>query len=69
MNSQTMSKHIKQYCDTKNISYICTPWDETSVDLLELWGVKAYKVASADQQITFIDRLMATGKPLILSTV
>ena len=62
-------KHIKQYCDTKNISYICTPWDETSVDLLELWGVKAYKVASADLTNHFlIDRLMATGKPLILST-
>ena len=62
-------KQIKEYCDAKNISYMCTPWDETSVDLLESWGVKAYKVASADLTNHFlIDRLVDTGKPLILST-
>ena len=32
----------------KGIQYLCTPWDATSVAVLEGFGVQAYKVASAD---------------------
>ena len=27
---------------------MCTPWDKKSVDILESYGVEAYKIASAD---------------------
>tara|TARA_B100000614_G_scaffold254347_1_gene269593 strand:+ start:136 stop:2022 length:1887 start_codon:yes stop_codon:yes gene_type:complete len=62
-------KKIFQYCNDKNIIYMCTPWDKKSVDVLESFGVEAYKVASADlTNLPLIDRLSKTQKPLILST-
>ena len=48
---------------------MCTPWDSDSVDVLEAFGVFAYKVASADlTNFQLIESLIATEKPLILST-
>ena len=62
-------RQLAQYCAKKGILYLCTPWDKTSVDILEDLQVPAYKVASADlTNLPLLDRLCATGKPLILST-
>jgi len=60
---------LADYCSRKNILYLCTPWDEHSIQVLEGFPVPAYKVASADlTNLPLLDRLCATGKPLILST-
>lgn len=60
---------LAKYCEHCGIEYMCTPWDERSVDLLEEIGVKRYKVASADfDNIPLIQRLLQTNKPIILST-
>ena len=60
---------LARYCEQRGIEYMCTPWDEKSVDLLEEIGVKRYKIASADfDNIPLIERVLMTGKPLILST-
>lgn len=62
-------RKLAAYCAKKGILYLCTPWDERSIDILESIGVPAYKVASADlTNLPLLDRLCATGKPLILST-
>lgn len=62
-------RKLAAYCEKKGILYLCTPWDARSVDVLEELGVPAYKVASADlTNLPLLDRLCATGKPLILST-
>ncbi|MGX1165365.1 sialic acid synthase SpsE/sugar phosphate isomerase/epimerase [Bradyrhizobium sp. USDA 372] len=62
-------KKIAEYCATKGIEYLCTPWDAKSVAVLEGFGVKAYKVASADlTNLPLLARLAATGKTLIVST-
>lgn len=62
-------RKLAKYCEQKGILYLCTPWDDRSVEVLESIGVPAYKVASADlTNLPLIDRLCATGKPLILST-
>ncbi len=62
-------RKLAAYCADKGILYLCTPWDERSVDVLESFGVPAYKVASADlTNLPLLDRLCATGKPLVLST-
>lgn len=62
-------RKLAAYCAQKGILYLCTPWDSCSVDVLEDLGVPAYKVASADlTNLPLLDRLCATGKPLILST-
>ncbi|WP_066117248.1 N-acetylneuraminate synthase family protein [Geminocystis sp. NIES-3709] len=57
------------YCYSKGILPLCTPWDLESLTLLENYGMKGYKVASAD--LTNHDLLTAlakTGKPLLCST-
>ena len=67
----TLAQHraLAEHCARKGILYMCTPWDHSSVDELERFGVLAYKVASADlTNLPLLKRLCATNKPLILST-
>ncbi len=67
----TVDQHreLSKYCKSKGILYLCTPWDIKSVDILESFDVKAFKVASADlTNLPLLDKLSQTGKPLILST-
>jgi N-acetylneuraminate synthase len=62
-------KALADYCQSKGILYMCTPWDRTSVDILESFNVPAYKVASADlTNLPLLQKLAETQKPLILST-
>ena len=62
-------RRLRDYCAQTGITYMCTPWDGKSVDVLEEFQVLAYKVASADlTNLPLLDRLVNTGKPLILST-
>lgn len=67
----SVEEHCKlaEYCAKKEILYLCTPWDSSSVDVLESMKVSAYKVASADlTNMPLLMRLCETKKPLILST-
>ncbi|GLR85484.1 N-acetylneuraminate synthase family protein [Bradyrhizobium iriomotense] len=62
-------KKIADYCASKGIQYLCTPWDAKSVAALEGFGVAAYKVASADlTNLPLLAKLTATRKTLIVST-
>lgn len=62
-------RRLSEYCAQLGIPYMCTPWDSKSVEVLESFGVPAYKVASADlTNLPLLDRLAKTNKPLILST-
>lgn len=57
------------YCQQQGIMPLCTPWDLASVEVLERYGMQAYKVASADMtNHELLTALAATGKPLICST-
>ena len=67
--SQAEHRKLSEYCKERKILYMCTPWDLKSIDVLESFNVKAYKVASADlTNIPLINKLCETKKPLILST-
>jgi len=62
-------KKLSEYAASQGVLYMCTPWDMSSVNILEGIGVEGYKVASADlTNIPLLDCLTRTGKPLILST-
>lgn len=62
-------RKIKAHCDRRAIRFMCTPWDEGSLSILEELGVDIYKVASADLvNLPLLEKLVETGKPLILST-
>ena len=60
---------VMNYCKQVDIEYLCTPWDNKSVNILESFGVHGYKVASADlTNIFLLEKLSKTNKPLIIST-
>jgi len=63
--------HKPIFDHAKKLGLICfsTPFDETSVDFLEKLGSPAYKIASFENtDLPLIQRVAATGKPLIIST-
>lgn len=60
---------LKKYSDKKKITFLSTPYDKKSVDLLEEIGVKAFKVASGDlTNDILLDYIAQKDKPVILST-
>ena len=62
-------RQVKAYCDQRGIRFMCTPWDEESLVFLEELDLDVYKVASADLiNLPLLEKLVETGKPLILST-
>ena len=62
-------RELREYCRQRDITYMCTPWDESSVDVLAEFDVPAFKLASADLTNPFLIRkAAAVGKPLVLST-
>jgi sialic acid synthase SpsE len=63
-------KELKNYCDEKNIMYICTPLDRERIDFhADVLDVDAIKVASMDlNNYPFLDYIARKNKPIILST-
>ena len=60
---------VFDYCKEMGITPLCTPWDLKSVDVLEEYGMEAYKVASADlTNHDLLKALINTNKPIIMST-
>ena len=63
-------KELESYINSKGLDFIVSCWDINSVDLIEAnCNVKYHKVASAlltDK--AFLEKLNATGKPVVLST-
>lgn len=67
--SEDEHREIKEYCDTINMTYFCTPCDIPSVELLERIGCPFFKVASRDlTNIPLLEKLGTVGKPVIIST-
>lgn len=62
-------RKLREYCAEKGIIYLCSPWDDASVEVLAGFQVPAVKIASADLCNPYLIAKAATlGKPLILST-
>tara|TARA_B100000965_G_scaffold402937_1_gene429985 strand:- start:881 stop:1948 length:1068 start_codon:yes stop_codon:yes gene_type:complete len=67
--SYEMHYKIINYCKKKEIIFLSTPYDEESVDMLEKFKVKAYKIASTDNSnIPLLSYIAKKGKPMLIST-
>jgi N,N'-diacetyllegionaminate synthase len=61
--------YLSQYCATRNIMFLSTPFDFGSVDLLLSLNVEAFKIPSGEiTNFPFLRYVARTGKPIILST-
>jgi N-acetylneuraminate synthase len=57
------------FCKKMEIIPMCTPWDDTSFDLLESYGMHFYKTASADlTNHELLKKIGLTGKKMFVST-
>jgi YrbI family 3-deoxy-D-manno-octulosonate 8-phosphate phosphatase len=60
---------IDQYCKKLGIDWFVSAWDAPSVDFMERFDTVIYKLASASlTDFELIQRILETGKPLMLST-
>ncbi|MCZ2443011.1 MAG: N-acetylneuraminate synthase family protein [Flavobacteriales bacterium] len=60
---------IDAYCKQHHIDWFASCWDEPSVDFMEQFNPVMYKMASASlTDLPLLDKVKATGKPLMIST-
>ena len=69
-NALSLEDHfrLKKYCDTKKITYLCTPFSfKAALEIQDL--VPFFKIGSGEfQDMWFIDNLVALKKPVLFST-
>jgi N,N'-diacetyllegionaminate synthase len=60
---------IQQHCRERGITFLSTPFDHRSADLLEEMGVDAFKIPSGEiTNHPLLTHIARKGKPLIVST-
>lgn len=62
-------EEINRYCQEKNISWLASCWDETSVDFIDQFNPPCYKIASASlTDSNLLQYIRNKRKPILLST-
>ena len=60
---------LKQHADEVNIHFLSSPFSIKAIELLEEVGINTWKIASGEITNTvLLDRIIASNKPIILST-
>lgn len=66
--SQEQNLTLKKYCDNKGIIFLTTPFDEDSLDELDLLKLPAIKISSSDvTNLPFLKKIAKKKIPIILS--
>ena len=67
--SKVQHIELMAYCKDRKITFISTPFDKESADLLDKLGVPLFKVPSGEvTNLPFLKEVAHRGKPIILST-
>lgn len=62
-------RRVKEYCDSKGIIFLSTPFSREAADRLETLGVQAFKIGSGEcNNYPLIEHIARKGKPILLST-
>ena len=64
-------EHVKliEYCNKKGISFLSTPFDDDSADMLDTLGIQMFKIPSGEiTNKPFLKHISRKQKPIILST-
>jgi N,N'-diacetyllegionaminate synthase len=67
----TMAEHeeLQEYCRSRGVTFLSTPYSTAAVDHLEKLDIGAYKVGSGElTNYHLLKRIAETGKPMIVST-
>lgn len=60
---------LKKHCEKVGLDFLASPFSLAAVDLLEEIGVLGFKIGSGEvDNLPMLDRIAATGKPVILSS-
>lgn len=66
--TREQTQELMEYCRKKNIMFLSTPFERTSLDELDELEVPAFKIAATDlTNIQFLRQAAEKGKPIILS--
>ncbi len=66
---EDQERRLKQYVESKGITYLCTPFSRAAAERLERMGICAYKIGSGEcNNYPLIEHIARYGKPVILST-
>ncbi len=62
-------KFLKEYAENNGLTFLCTPFDKKSVDVLEDLEISAYKIGSPDlTNFPLLKYTCSKKKPILLST-
>ena len=60
---------LKDYCDSRGISFLSTPFDFESIDFLNTIDMPFWKVPSGEvTNLPYLLAIAGTGKPVVMST-
>lgn len=67
--SEDQWRGLKEHAERKGLVFLSTPFSEQAAALLDNIGMPAWKIASGElNNQMLLDRIAATGKPILLST-
>jgi N,N'-diacetyllegionaminate synthase len=67
--SPAVHERLMAYCRARGITFLSTPFDIRSADLLRNLGVSAFKISSGDlTNLPLLEHVAQFGKPMIVST-
>jgi len=62
-------KELIEYCNSKNIMFLSTPFDLDSVDMLSNLGLEIFKIPSGEiTNLPYLEKIGSLNKKVILST-